>query len=136
MQRADVVATFDDYNVLFFGGKLSRPKFRLQAMKNFYALFHWPCPQHPAGLLILSCTPAPKHFLGWRGTLLHEMIHIWLSEHDENDVHGAAFTRECNRIGRVLGLSDVDLDDAGRWPAHHLNREEAGEAGNILDDFG
>lgn len=125
MQRPEVIASFDEYNARFFGGKLTRPKFRLQTMKRYLALWHWPCPQHPAGLLILSNSPAPKHFLGWRGTLLHELVHVFVGERDrDNDDHGPVFTRECNRIGRLLGLSDVLEGDSWKWPCHHLAVEE------------
>lgn len=61
--------------------------------------------------------------MGWRGTLLHELIHIRLSEHTQGDPHGPVFTRECNRIGAVLGLPPVAEGDSWAWPGGSVLRQ-------------
>lgn len=118
---------FATYNRLFFRGALPDVKIGLYDMSNHYGFWEPPArgqpPGAPYGHIVLSFEPPRR--VGWRGILLHEMIHVWLhyTRHedypfpeDHAAVHDAAFTRECNRIGRRLGLPEVSEEESWSWP--------------------
>jgi hypothetical protein len=46
----------------------------------------------------------------------HEAIHMWQAQRDEPRVHDASFAAIANRIGRALGLADVE---PGTSACHH-----------------
>jgi hypothetical protein len=70
--------------------------------------------------------------------VLHEMVHVWQSEIAGDTEkgyrgHGPVFARQCNAIGKRLGLPAVgvkgrkDLPDCAQWP---INVRPAGYYGN------
>lgn len=80
---------------------------------------------YPYGVIYLGNllkVPAP----GWRGMLLHEMIHAHLALVDREDPinidasiseqHGPMFTKECNRIGATLRWPVVSVEASWAWP--------------------
>lgn len=133
MRKSEIERVFDTYNAVLFGGRLQLPDIMVRRMADcarWYEpeLDHSP-PKYTQGLLVMSSTAL--HRMTWRSTLLHEMCHMAVPEH-ENDHHGPLFTAECNRVGSLIGLDECDISDSWCWPAHHLDIEEA-EA-NILDE--
>lgn len=134
--KAEIVRTFEIYNATLFGGRLELPDILVRRMNDCARWYepepdmrHTDKPGRTRGLLVISSSAL--HRMTWRGTLLHEMIHIAVPEH-ENDFHGPLFTAECNRVGVLIGLEPVDVHDAWNWPAHHLDHEE--DDPNILDE--
>lgn len=136
-KRADILRTFEMYNAVLFGSRIQVPDVMVRRMGDcarWYApeldMHDSDKPGRTRGLLILSSSAL--HKMTWRGTVLHEMIHMIVGLDDENDYHGQLFTAECNRVGVQIGLEPVDVHDAWNWPAHHLDLEE--DDSNILDE--
>lgn len=109
------------YNQAFFGGVL-RPTIQWARMRNLGDCFE-PSGRHPYGLIRLS-TMMPRD-VRWEEVLLHELVHNYLDllypdtdEYDHGVVqyHGPVFRDECNRIGAVLGLPEVDEEHCWYWP--------------------
>jgi hypothetical protein len=114
-RKADIVRTFEEYNFLLFGGRLTLPDIMVRKMKRDYARWYEPDGTHPAGLLVLDSS---RHQWTWRSTLLHEMCHIAVPE--DSDEHGSAFIAEANRVGAIIGLEPCDPGSGWTWPSHAL----------------
>jgi len=119
--KTEVRQQFILYNTAFFGGALPNIPIHFRKLKNADAHYWDPYPGKPNGLIVID--PASDFPCGWRGLLLHELLHAWLEtwrvdEFDTGDVqdHGPVFTAEANRIGRLLGLPDVDESESWCWP--------------------
>lgn len=116
-------------NQLFFGGVLPPVAIHWRRMRG-YGLSEEPTPRHPLGLICLSTGEMPP--CGWQGVMLHEAIHLRLDmdgidEGHEGTVphHGPIFTAECNRIGAILGLEEVEIEDSWAWPySNHYSEVE------------
>jgi hypothetical protein len=111
VRRSEVLATFDDYNVRYFGGRLTRPAVRF-AKSWAYGWWVEPDERRTRGVLGLSTLHQPRS--GWKSVLLHEMVHMAVPDPEVDD-HGPAFTREANRVGRGLGL-ETSRSEAWNWP--------------------
>lgn len=117
------------YNGRFFGGVLPELPIHWCRM-GCYAQFRTPTPAYPDGRILLSTTEEAP--CGWRGILLHELIHayLWHTKTDQNiggtimEDHGREFTAECNRIGRALGLPEAQDSDSWAWPWHALDGDD------------
>ena len=117
----EVRATFALYNQAFYGNVL-RPAIHWRRMRD-YGCCYEPSGKWPYGLIVLSTMiPGDVH---WEEILLHESVHNYLDvlypETDEYHrgavaYHGAVFTEEANRIGRWLGMPEVDEEFAWCWP--------------------
>lgn len=127
--RAEVRATVAKYSdLLFFGALNDIPvRWRTMACDGTCA----PGGRHPAGVITLATHTAASW--DWQATLLHELIHAWLHVAGDADEwhlgvvahHGPAFTAQCNRVGRVLGLPPVDVDESWVWPWSAMGRSYA-----------
>lgn len=112
---------FDTYNATHFGGALPPIALQLSRSLRDYGSCSQPCRTWPWGRIRISSLLDMPH-VGWRGVLLHEMVHasIWQREGDFGEEpdggHGADFERECARIGRAIGLPDAGEDEACYWP--------------------
>ena len=123
--REQLRVTFELYNARYFGDRLRTPALHRVASAAIYGDCTEPCAGFPAGRIRISTRIAAPR-AGWRGILLHEMIHHALiarghartMPHDATNAewHDAAFTREANRLGRRLGLPRVAQSDAWAWP--------------------
>lgn len=133
LRVAQLEKAFDFYNLQLFGGRLTRPRFMVRKMKHDLARYYEPEPGHPAGLIVMNS--ARRHPWTWRSTLVHELLHISVGL-GGNDVHGADFTAEANRVGALMGLEPCELEESWCWPHHHIDGEpEDGEvSGNMMDD--
>jgi hypothetical protein len=121
------------YNGRFFAGALPELPVHWCRM-GCYAQYRMPSPAYPDGRILLSNTEdAP---CGWRGILLHEMVHayLWHTAKDRStggtvsEDHGHEFAAECNRIGREMGLPEVSDSDSWAWPWHHLDSSDLHDA--------
>lgn len=136
--KAEIARTFEMYNAVLFGGRLQVPNIMVRRMRDC-ARYYWPEPGRDKGeyssetlrmgLLVISSTV--HHKMTWRASLLHEMAHMAVIE-DENDDHGPLFTSECNRVGVLIGLDFVEIEESWNWPAHHLGLVDSDQ--NILED--
>jgi hypothetical protein len=119
--KKQLYSAFNKYNSLLFYGALPPVPIHYRRMGS-YALYQEPCWKYPLGIICIGDI-APG---GWKGVLLHEMVHVYLDladldeyEHGQCAWHGPAFTRQCNRIAGILGLPSVDMDEAHAWPHIH-----------------
>jgi hypothetical protein len=111
-------------NARFFGGSLPEIPVYWRACTRYYAEYKHPHRQYPNGLITLSSKNLPR--CGWKGLLLHELIHAFLyhthqEDHPAKDAtiledHSANFTREVNRIARALKMPEVDVSESWAWP--------------------
>ncbi len=112
---------FQEYNRRFFGGVI-HPDLPVHWKKlKHFGDSQDPCKRYPHGLIRLSTSSIAA--CGWRGILLHEMVHVYLDFHDVDEWqdgpvpwHGPRFVEEANRIGRELGLPEVTEETAWYWP--------------------
>jgi hypothetical protein len=117
----ELQATLALFNQAFFGGVL-RPAVHWRRMRDHGSCYE-PSGKYPYGLIVLSTIlPDDTH---WEEILLHELIHNYLDllypgtdEYADGAVayHGPVFTAEANRIGRWLGVPEVDEEHAWAWP--------------------
>ena len=88
---------FSDLNALHFGGRLREPAFRLSGRLRASAGMA----DYRAWAIRISVPYHEVH--GWDGeltdTLLHEMIHLWLSQEGRPAGHGPEFRRLARRLG-------------------------------------
>lgn len=122
--KREIHEQFRTFNADFFGGALPEVPIHWRRMLAYGACCE-PCPKYPHGLIELSTMHMPP--CGWRGVLLHEMVHLHLDqrgvdEWDSGEVayHGPRFTAECNRIGALLGLPEYGDEASWYWPHAHL----------------
>lgn len=123
--RSEIRNQFDTFNADFFGGKLPRVRLQMRNMNNCEGVQLEPSKRYPNGLIVLGWPCRSPS--GWRGVLLHEMIHIHLDikgvdevEWGEEPYHGPRFAAECNRIGRLLGIPEYHDEECYQWPDEHL----------------
>jgi hypothetical protein len=136
MRKPEIERAFEMYNAVLFGGRLQLPAIMVRRMIDC-ARWYEPEPEwadsdkphYGLGLLVMSMSA--DHKGTWRATLLHEMVHMAVPG-DEADHHGPVFTAECNRVGALIGIEHVEIEDSWCWPSHHLNLEPYET--NILDD--
>lgn len=124
MRLEDVRQVASAYDDMFFHGAMGKLGLTFSVVPNQRAAAMFHHTQHrysePPKYHIAMSAGMPER--EWRQVLLHEMVHAALAaaddpdewEHDE--YHGPRFARECNRIGRLLGLPDVSVDDCWGWP--------------------
>lgn len=133
---------FDRCNSEHFGGVL--PPVDLETtLEHEYGSFCPPCGEHPFGVIYVNTRLTAQLLCGWRGVLLHELIHAYLffmsPEVDELDAdevayHGPVFAAEANRIGATLGLPRVDESSSWAWPWCCDEEEEPEPSGEGLDE--
>ncbi len=120
---------FRVYNGVHFGGVLPEIYVRWRYIAD-YGRFHIPSAVPPHGRIEISTMYVAP--CGWRGILLHEMVHayLWHTARDRNtdttlsEDHGGPFVVECNRIGAKMGLPAVTDSDSWAWPWHGLDRDD------------
>lgn len=125
--KAEVYELLRLYNIGFFGGVLPRELPVHWARLKHYGDTHEPSGRHPYGLIRISTMLPPGVY--WWEVLLHEACHAYLDlfsvdeyEHGVVAYHGETFCAEVNRIGEMLGMPPVELDDCWYWPwAVHLD---------------
>jgi hypothetical protein len=120
---------FDEFNTAHFAGALGAPLLFITQTSSPRALGDY-CGRDVHGLRS-RIRIAPKALdRGERyavDVLLHEMVHAWASEVDEDlepgyKGHGPRFAKKCNAIGAALGLPPVGvkgrggLPDCAQWP--------------------
>ena len=110
-------------NHKYFRGRLPTPRLFWQRLPQTYAEYEAPRARGRGAIYVNPRLQPPAASGGWRGLLLHEMVHLAVDltnvdEFDHGSVawHGPVFTRECNRIGRVLGIPDTNEEDSWAWP--------------------
>lgn len=110
-----------------------QPVIHWRHMTKCYGLWDSATAKFPHGRVVLSSAVQPK--CGWRGVLLHELIHAQigpdLDEHEDTKVeyHGPIFAAWCNTIGAQLGIPHVSVEDCWAWPwsCHFVAVEPASE---------
>ncbi len=120
---------FDEFNEKYFGGALGAPLLFATQTSSPRAFGDY-CGRDVHGLRS-RIRIAPKAFargeLFATDVLLHEMVHAWQSEVDDEQElgykgHGPRFAAKCNEIGTALGLPSVGvkgrhgLPDCAQWP--------------------
>lgn len=123
--KREILEQFRIFNADFFSGKLPEVPIHWRRMAA-YGTYCEPDARHPFGYIELSVDEQPPG--RWRGTLLHEMIHLFLDslgvdEFEAGEVpdHGPRFTAECNRIGALLGIPEYCDASSWYWPHAHLD---------------
>lgn len=127
------------FNARFFGGVLPEIPVHWRRASSYYGMWHFDATKRkrfPNGLIVLSTNiDVPG---GWRGILLHEMLHAWLfytveaesdGDTDAAEDHGEAFTEAANRIGAQLKLPLVTEHDSWSWPWGVLDEDDLTEIG-------
>lgn len=117
----DIREVAQAYSDLYFHGALGGLQIRTARLARDWGWYEYPEEFPPQGRVSLNRSMDETQ---WRQVLLHEMVHAALAiadspdefEHGETVQHGPRFTKECNRIGRRLGLPDVTEDDSWAWP--------------------
>ena len=98
---------FEKYNNLYFNGSLKTPKFKISNSKralgtlcisrrlNFYG-------EYTKEHTILISKYYDRTEKQYDNTLIHEMIHLYISQNDiiDNGSHGRRFKAECARINK------------------------------------
>lgn len=125
--KRELRAQFNTFNALHFFGALPAELPVHWIWADYYG--EWCDPAHvqnparyPFGIVFLSSKKQPA--CGWQGMLLHELIHAYLHfthrdpQFDDylSDAHDEAFAKECNRIGKKLGLEEVSVGECWSWP--------------------
>lgn len=130
--KRDLYREFSLFNARFFDGRVLPPAIHWCRMRQ-YGEWVPPCSTYPHGRIFLSTMGMPK--CGWRGVLLHEMVHAWLEsshgepDHEDTKVahHGPHFAAWCNAIGAELGLPETTIADCWAWPWEcHFSEVEPG----------
>lgn len=122
-------AAFGVYNEQFFGGNLGAPLVLITNPKSARTLGDY-IVRDVHGLesrirIAPRCVDRGEAFL--RDVLLHEMVHAWQEEIEEDGEdgyrgHGPKFAAKCTEIGAALGLPPVGvkgrdgLPDCKSWP--------------------
>lgn len=123
--RDEILNQYRVFNADFFQGKLPEVPVHWRRMAA-YGTYCEPDARHPFGYIELTVDDMPPG--GWRGTLLHEMVHLRLDsrgvdEFETGEVpdHGPRFTAECNRIGKLLGIPAYCDASSWYWPHAHMD---------------
>jgi hypothetical protein len=122
-RRGDLRAALEAYDARLFRGRMSARGVRVAwcRSRRYYGSYS------PASRVIcISADIAPLGALGgWRGVLVHEMIHAdlhlsgldpALSGSDIAEDHSEIFWARTRRIGRALDLPDCAEWEAWAWP--------------------
>lgn len=102
---------FDEYNELYFGGRLWWPdEFRLH--KSFRCFGWFSCNKHSPGSRLRNVKISISMYYDWteehlRNVLVHEMLHykIESSRNIDKDPHGPRFLKEAAEMNEKYGLN-------------------------------
>lgn len=100
---------FDEYNKLYFGGKLPKPSFGFHRSFKVYGYFK--CNFHAPGSRIINPLISISEYYDFddeslRDILVHEMIHFKLERRKKpcGMGHGPEFMEEAKRLNETYGL--------------------------------
>lgn len=102
---------FDEYNELYFGGRLGRPdEFRLH--KSFRCFGWFRCNKHSPGSRLRNVIISISKYYDWteehlRNVLVHEMLHykIERSRRIDKNPHGPRFLKLAAEMNEKYGLN-------------------------------
>ena len=101
--KEDLMVRFDEYNQLYFEGKLKRAKmgFLSTSYKTIVGIFEYEIDKNRC--VKNRTIKISKRIVGYeeklKSVLLHEMVHLSVTQkYRKGKKHGVAFIKECKRI--------------------------------------